>query len=127
MAEVYAAKGSVPEGKGGVVSAAVVCVERQQGIQQLRLCLGIGAVAPDQGQDGLCGVLLRAQRVHDEAGVVILMALRLICAVHEDGHFCDQIQGDGHLVLNGGILGHIGIGIQGQDAPRQFIHNVIGR
>ena len=124
---ICAGRGRHTAGKGGVVSAAVVRVERQQGIQQLCLCLGVGTVVPNQRQDGFCGVFLRAERVHDKAGIVVLMPLCLVCAVHENGHLCDQIQGDGHLVLNGGILCHIGIGIEGQDASRQLIHNIIGR
>lgn len=53
------------------------------------------------------------------------MALCLICAVHEDGHFGDEIQCDAHFILDGGILGDVRIGIQREDAPSQFVHNVV--
>lgn len=133
MAEVYAAKGSVPEEVATRQAKVELFPPPWSAWSASRVSSSCASPWCRNGSFRIrdrmdsAGVFLRAERVHDKAGIVVLMPLCLVCAVHENGHLCDQIQGDGHLVLNGGILCHIGIGIEGQDASRQLIHNIIGR
>ena len=110
--------------KRGVVTTAVLCVNYKRNIKHPRLQLCIFSVASQNPQNIFCSGQLRIRITDDEALVIVVMLVRMICINRCQRHRRNQSQRLTQYILNGNIIRILIIRIQGQYASLQRIHDV---
>jgi hypothetical protein len=100
-------------------------MEHQAQVQQPGLQLGEVVVRPDGVKEILRNRQLRAWAVEIQTFVVKIVALYGKRVGHNGGHPGDELEGMEQLVLQGGVFRVVVVGIKGQDAPGQLVHNVL--
>ena len=78
-------------GKGGAVAAAVVCVDQQTHIQQLRFLVGELLVRAVGAEDVLCRALAGLGQVEEHALFIVVATLHLVSVHHHGGHAGNQV------------------------------------
>ena len=113
-------------GEGGVVAAAVVCVEDQGHVQRPGLQLRVAAVLPQHPQKVLCGGQLRLGHV-DEKAVALAVPPGLVGVDGQHRHVAHQLETLTQHVFQADVIGLVVIAEQGQNAPLHGVHQIPGR
>ena len=118
------AGGQGPADKGGVVAAAVLCVDHEHHVQQVGLFLRVLGVGADHPQK----VLRRGQPLHGEVDVerapFKVMALHRVGVGHDAGEGPHQLHRLEQDIVQGGVVRVFIIGVEGQHAPGQLVHDI---
>ena len=121
---VGARRGEHAGGEGGAVAAAVVGMDQQTHIQQLRFLMGELLVRAVGAEDVLCRALAGLGQVEEHALLVVIAALHLVGVHHHGGHTGDEVDALVQDVLKAQILGVLVVGIQAQHAALHLVHHV---
>ncbi len=120
-------RGKHTAGEGGVVAAAVLCMQAHHDVQHARFLGRELAVRAQHGKDGLRSGLAGHEAVHDHALVVEGRALGVVGQHHDAGQAGKQRNRGGDLVLEGAIFGALIVGVEHQNGTLQQVHDVARR
>ena len=90
---ICSAGGEHPSGKGGIVAAAVFCMQHQAQIQQLCLFIGKLPVRTDGVEDKLSGGMFLSDRMDVHALMIIMPAFDLIGIAHNGWKLGNELDG----------------------------------
>ena len=110
--------------KGRVVTAAMLCMQNQSQIQNMRLKGGIAAVRAQNVQDVFGGGELAHRIVDEQAVAVVIVAVSLIAIDRQHREQRDQLKALPEHVGRGNIIRVFVIGIEGEHAAGQGVHHV---
>ena len=123
--EVRPGGGEHPAGEGGVVAAAVLGVEDHAQVQELGLVVVKFGVLPQGVEEVLGHAHVRPGPVEVEAVLVEVVALGRVGVGHNGGRPGHHAEGFEQLVLQAPVLRLAVVGVEGQDAAGQLVHDVL--
>ncbi len=117
--------GEHPAGEGGVVAAAVLCVEHHAQIQQAGFLCGVFVIVPDGVEEVLRRAQTRLGPVQIERAVVKIAVLGGVGVGNDGGAAGDELHSLVQLGGQGQVVGIVVVRIEGQYAAGQLIHNIL--
>ena len=113
-------------GKGGVVAAAVLHVQKQGGIQHVGFQRGVAAVGAQHLQQVFGGGKLRLGAVDVHAVAVDIIIVGVVAVYRQHGEHADQLDALLQLGLQAAVADGVIVGGQRQHAAGQRVHQVPG-
>ena len=123
---IGARRGDDVHRKGRVVAAAVLGVQDERHIEDLRFEAGKVRILPQHVQDVFRRRVVGARAVDDEGIVVVVEAGRRITVHREDGEFGEKLQTLPHDVGKRRVVGRGVVREEGQNAAHEGVHHVLG-
>ena len=124
--DVRPGAGEHPGGEGGVVAAAVLCVEHHAQVQKPGLFMSELPVRAQRVQNGLrCG-MPRLVRMEKHTLLIKVPPLHLVGIGHDGGHPGNQGNALPHIVLQRLVIRVVIVRVQRQHRAGQLVHNVLG-
>jgi len=124
---VGAGGGHAAAGEGGVVAAAVVGVEHQHHVQDVGFLVGVALVRAHHAQEVLRQGQLRLRIVDIQRVAQQVVPHDGIGVGHDKRHPRHDLHRLAQHVGGGSVVGAGVVGIQGQHAPGQLVHEIVGR
>ena len=123
---VGAGRGDHAGGKGRVVATAVVGVNNQAEVEHTRLKLCIGAVGTNHIKDGF-GMGKTVWWIVEHQGIaVVIMVVHTVAIGGNHREAGNELQALTHHIGEGGIVGMVIVGVEGEHRAREAIHHVVG-
>ena len=123
--EVRPGGGEDPAGEGGVVAAAVLRVEDHAKVQKLGLVVVEFRVLAQGVEEVLGHAQIRPGPVEVKAVLVEIMPLGGVGVGHDGGRPGHHAEGFEELVFQTSVLRLAVVGVEGQDAAGQLVHDVL--
>jgi len=117
-------RGEHTAGERGIVAAAMLGVQNQADVQQLRLLAGEAAVEAHRGKDVFGKRHPVDRRMKKQALVVVIALFHLIGVDHNRRNARNQFNGLPDDVFQRHILRQLVVAVQRQHAAGQLIHNI---
>ena len=122
---VGAGGGDHAGGEGGVVAAAVLCVQQQRHVQHAGFQCGVLHVRAQHPQEILGRGKLRVRAVDVHAAILFVVVVGVVAVHRQHGEDACQLDALAQHVGGGKVCGQRVVGGQGQHAAGHGVHDVV--
>ena len=112
-------------GKGGVVAAAVLCMQQQGHIQHPRFQFGVLHIRAQHPQEVLCGGKLGVRTVDVHASVLFVVVVGVVAVHGQHGENARQLDALAQHIGDLQIVGHGVVGGQREHAAGHGVHDIM--
>ena len=109
-------------GEGGVVTAAVLCLNDHTDVKQSCLFLGVLLGRAEHTKEVLRGADIVVRTVEVKASAVVVCAVVSVGMRRDDGELCDYLDALTEHILKACVIGVFVVGIERKHAGRHLVH-----
>ena len=109
-------------GEGGVVTAAVLCLNDHADVKQSRLFLGVLLCRTEHTQKVLRRAEIVVRTVEIKASTVVVRAVVSVGMRRDDGELCDDLDALSEHILKACVIGVFVVGVERKHTGRHLVH-----